>query len=378
MLQLITAAIALFVSARAIWPLSFDLTTKIVLTLVVFGIAEHHLITRTWFGSMASPEIPGQILMVLGWLFCTLLLTAALLLVKDLLGLLAYPFSREIGATLLGSSKLIAGAVIITAVISAVGVYNAVKIPAIKTVEIALPGLPQAYDGFRIVQLTDLHASRLLQEPWMRAVVDKANALKPDLTVITGDMVDGSPKARASDVRPLQSLTARYGVFAIAGNHEYYSGYQSWLDVFRSLGLHMLVNEHVTLTHNGQPLVLAGITDHAAHGFGLPEPDVKAALDGVPADSTVILLSHRPGGASQNAQAGVSLQLSGHTHGGQILGAHVLAKMANEGFVNGLYNVDRMKLYVSMGTGLWNGFPIRLGRPSEITQIVLRSTPASN
>ena len=373
MLHIIMAVIGLYVSARGIWPLSLSLTSKMVLTVVVLCIAEHHLITRTWFGTMASPEIPGTVLMLLGWAFCTLLLLGFLMLVRDLLGLAAYPLSAETGRLLLTSPRLLAALAVITVVISAVGVWNAVKIPKVKTIEIALPNLPAAFDGFRIVQLTDLHASRLLQRPWMAAVVDRANALNPDLTVITGDMVDGTTAARADDVKPLQSLKAKHGVMAIPGNHEYYSGYESWLSVYQQLGLHMLINQHTTITHENQQLVIAGITDHAANGFGLPEPDIAAALDQVPANQTVILLSHRPSGAAAHAQAGASLQLSGHTHGGQILGAHVLAKMANEGFVDGLYNVAGMKLYVSMGTGLWNGFPVRLGRPSEITQIVLRS-----
>ncbi|HLU04375.1 MAG TPA: metallophosphoesterase [Advenella sp.] len=373
MLHIIMAVIGLYVSARGIWPLSLNLTSKIVLTLAVLCVAEHHLITRTWFGSMASPEIPGAVLMLLGWLFCTLLLLGFFILVKDLLGMVTYPVSAETGRLLLASPRLLFAITVVTLVIAAIGVWNAVKVPKVKTVEIELPGLPIAFDGFRIVQLTDLHASRLLQRPWMAAVVDRANALSPDLTVITGDMVDGSPQARADDVKPLQSLTARYGVLAIPGNHEYYSGYQSWLSAFNDLGLHMLTNQHATITHENQQIVVAGITDHAAGRFGLPDPDVAAALEHVPANQTVILLSHRPAGALAHARAGVSLQLSGHTHGGQILGAHVLTKMANDGYVNGLYDVDAMKMYVSMGTGLWNGFPIRLGRPSEITQIVLRT-----
>lgn len=373
MLHIIMAVIGLYVSARGIWPLSLSLTAKIVLTLAVLCIAEHHLITRTWFGSMASPEIPGAVLMLLGWLFSTLLLLGFFIVIKDLLGMVTYPVSAATGRVLLASPRLLVAITIITLVIAAIGVWNAVKVPKVKTIEIALPDLPAAFDGFRLVQLTDLHASRLLQQPWMAAVVDRANALSPDLTVITGDMVDGSPQARASDVKPLQSLTAKYGVLAIPGNHEYYSGYQSWLSAFNGLGLRMLINQHVTITHENQQIVVAGITDHAASRFGLPDPDIAEALEQAPANKTVLLLAHRPIGASAHAQAGVSLQLSGHTHGGQILGAHVLTKMANDGFVNGLYDVDAMKMYVSMGTGLWNGFPIRLGRPSEITQIVLRT-----
>ena len=372
MLHIIMAVIGLYVSARGIWPLSLNLTSKIVLTLLVLCIAEHHMITRSW-GSMASPEIPGVILMALGWAFCALLLMGFFIVVKDLAGMVAYPLSAGTGRILLASPRLLAGLTIIALAIAAIGVWNAVKIPKVKTIEIALPGLPAAFDGFRIVQLTDLHASRLLQRSWMAAVVARANALEPDLTVITGDLVDGTTQARANDVKPLQSLQARYGVLAIPGNHEYYSGYQSWLSMFNDLGLRMLINEHVTITLDNQQIVVAGITDHAAARFGLPDPDIAAALADVPANETVILLSHRPGGASLHAQAGVTLQLSGHTHGGQILGAHLLTKMANEGYVDGLYDVNAMKMYVSMGTGLWNGFPIRLGRPSEITQIVLRS-----
>lgn len=373
MLHLIMAVISLYVSARAIWPLPMDLTAKMVLALVLLAISQHHIITRTWFGSMASPEIPGTILVVLGWAFCCVLLLGFFLLVRDLLGLLVYLLSRDAGRTLLASPQVLAGIVLVALGLSAWGVWNAVKVPNVKTVEIALPSLPPAFDGFRIVQLTDLHASRLLQGPWMSAVVAKANALDPDLTVVTGDLVDGTVQARADDVKPLASLAAKNGVLAIPGNHEYYSGYQAWLTTFRQLGLHMLVNEHVTITHGNQHIVIAGITDHAANRFDLPEPDIAAALDQVPVTDTIVLLSHRPAGARRNAQAGVSLQLSGHTHGGQILGAHILAKMANEGFVDGLYDVKAMKMYVSMGTGLWNGFPVRLGRPSEITQIVLRT-----
>src|SRR5690606_12360233 len=247
-------------------------------------VAEHHLITRTWFGSMASPEIPGAVLMLLGWLFCTLLLLGFFILVKDLLGMATYPVSAETGRLLLASPRLLFAITVITLVIAAIGVWNAVKVPKVKTVEIELPGLPIAFDGFRIVQLTDLHASRLLQRPWMAAVVDRANALSPDLTVITGDMVDGSPQARADDVKPLQSLTARYGVLAIPGNHEYYSGYQSWLAAFNDLVLRMLINHHVTITHENQRIVVAGITDHAAARFGLPDPDIAAALEQAPAN----------------------------------------------------------------------------------------------
>ncbi|KMM85649.1 hypothetical protein SAMN04490203_2057 [Pseudomonas taetrolens] len=376
MFHIITALIAVYVSWRFVWPLSLSKTSKGLLGALLLLAAEHHLLTRTFFGSMASPEIPGPVLMVLGWAFGTLVLLALLLLIRDVLGILLFGVSRQAGRALLVQARLGITLGVLSAGLSALGVWQAVRVPQVKTVEIVLPRLPAAFDGFRLVQLTDLHASRLLQAPWMQAVVTRANALRPDLVVITGDLTDGSPQARADDIRPLQALKARYGVFAIPGNHEYYIDYLNWLPAFDRLGLHMLLNQHALITHQGRELVLAGITDKAALPFELPLPDVAAALEGAPEGAPVILLSHRPVGAVANASLGVDLQLSGHTHGGQILGPHLLAQWANEGFVSGLYEVAGMRLYVSNGSGLWNGFPIRLGRPSEITEIVLRA-PAS-
>ncbi|AUB75137.1 metallophosphoesterase [Pseudomonas sp. Lz4W] len=373
MFHFITAIIALYVIWRFVRPLSVGRAGKIGLGVLLLLIAEHHLVTRTFFGSMASPEVPGQVLVVLGWAFASLILLALLLLIRDLLGIVVWALRGRTGRVLLGGSRLGIALGLISTGLSAVGVWQAIRVPDVKTMEIVLPRLPAELDGLRIVQLTDLHASRLLQAPWLQAVVDKTNALKPDLILITGDLVDGSPRARVDDVQPLKDLRARYGVFAIPGNHEYYVDYVHWLPAFEHLGLHMLLNEHVLITHNGRDLVLAGVTDKAAQPFKLPEPDIIKALKGAPAGDPVILLSHRPGGALLNAGQGVDLQLSGHTHGGQILGPHLIAKWANEGFVSGLYAVAGMQLYVSNGTGLWNGFPVRLGRPSEITEIVLRA-----
>lgn len=373
MFHLIPGIIGLYVIWRFVWPLPLGITSKLLLAAVVLLTAGHRLVTRSFFGTMASPEVPAVVIIMLGWAFGTLILLAAFLLIKDLAGLLAYPLFRGLGRSLLSATGLVYSVGLAAAILAGVGVWSAIRVPDVKTIEITLPRLPQELDGFRIVQLTDLHASKLLQAPWMEAVVSRANALEPDLTVITGDLVDGTPEARAADVQPLKDLTARYGVFAIAGNHEYYADYVRWLSAFKQLGLPMLLNEHVTITHNGRPLILAGITDSTASSFGQPSPDITAALDGVSETDPIILLSHRPINTAVNARAGVDLQLSGHTHGGQILGFHLLVQRFNEGFVSGLYQVGTMHMYVSNGTGLWNGFPIRLGRPSEITQIVLRS-----
>ncbi|SHL05447.1 metallophosphoesterase [Phytopseudomonas punonensis] len=367
MFHLITGVVALYVFWRMVWLQRWPRAIKALLGVLILAAAEHHLLTRYFFGSMASPEIPGWLLMLLGCAFGALLISAVVLLVLDILALL--PRCRAV----VFAPRLRAGVGVAALLLSALSVWQAVRVPDVREVEITLAQLPVELDGLQLVQLTDLHASRLLQRPWMEAVVAKTNALKPDLLVITGDLVDGTVAARTADVEPLRELRARLGVYAIAGNHEYYAEYQHWLEHFAKLGLPMLLNEHVTIEDRGASLVLAGITDPAASRFGQPLPDIDAALAGVPKDAAVILLSHRPLAAARNALAGVDLQLSGHTHGGQVLGMHWVTQAFNEGYVSGEYAVGDMRLYVSNGTGLWNGFPLRLGKPSEITRITLRS-----
>ncbi len=306
MFHVITASICFYVIWRFVYPLPWDTASKVLLAVLLLLVAEHHLVTRTFFGSMASPEVPSAVLIVLGWAFGALILLAVLLLVKDLMGLLSYPFFGKLGLALLSAPGLLYGMGASAVVLAGVGVWEAIRIPGVKTIEVILPRLPRELDGFRVVQLSDLHASRLLHASWMKGVVERTNALNPDLTVITGDLTDGTPAARAPDVQPLKNLTARYGVLAIPGNHEYYADYMRWLPAFDQLGLRMLLNEHVTITHGGRDLVVAGITDHTAAVFKQTPPNLTAALDGTSQADPIILLSHRPIGAAANAAAGVT------------------------------------------------------------------------
>ena len=154
---------------------------------------------------------------------------------------------------------------------------------------------------------------------------------------------------------------------------QYYTQYQPWIEHFKSLGLELLLNEHSIIQQGDAAFALAGITDKSAAAHGQPLPDVRAAIAGIPEGMPIIMLAHRPDTASASAAAGAALQLSGHTHGGHIVGMHKIVQMANDGYVGGLYQVGDMQLYVSYGAGLWAGFPLRLGRASEITQITLRA-----
>jgi predicted MPP superfamily phosphohydrolase len=248
-----------------------------------------------------------------------------------------------------------------------------VRVPGVRTTEVTLDRLPPELDGLTVVQITDLHATALLNAPRVAEIVAEANAHHPDIIVCTGDLVDGATDNRAADVAPLGNLRAACGVYACEGNHEYYSGHEAWMNAFERLGLPLLRNAHAVLTIRGKKLVLAGLNDFAASRFGLEGPDLDKALAGAPQDAPVILLAHQPRCARFNAERGVDLQLSGHTHGGQVIGFDRIVASRNEGFLRGLYGVGGMKLYVSSGAGLWTGFPVRIGVPSEITRLVLRS-----
>lgn len=372
-LSLVTSVIWLYLLLRFVWPLSVGAGARLLLGLVLLLAAKYHWVTSRYFGTLASPELPQWLLIVLAWAFGVVLLLFLLVLVRDVAGVLVFLIARGSGREILSGDTLRNVVGVLALVLAAVGVWQAVRIPVVKTVDVTLAGLPPAFEGYRIVQLTDLHISRLLPEYWQAAVVARSNVLRPDLIVVTGDLAEGTPQQRAADVRPLKNLRAVDGVLAIPGNHEYYSDYRSWMMAYRALGLHMLENRHVTIHRDGASLAVAGVTDRQAGSFGLPPPNLQAAMDGIPAGMPTILLDHRPGNASLNAQAGVALQLSGHTHGGQIRGPDLLVKQANNGFLSGLYQVGKMTLYVSNGAGLWNGLAIRLGRPSEITQIVLHA-----
>lgn len=357
---------------RLIVPLPLRRATRIGIAAAVFLVCQHHLIQKLLTGTMFSPEIPRACVILLGFLYGAFLLALIFTLLLDLGLLLAWAMRRGRAPDAGLMLRLRYGVAALAALLSAVGVGQAIQVPEVRRVELAIRDLPPGLNGLRMVQLSDLHISRLMDRDWARAVVERSNALQPDLVVITGDLIDGTPQARRDDVAPLAGLRARHGVFASLGNHEYYFGAERWMRVFETLGMRVLVNGHATIAHQGAQLTIAGVTDRVAPRFGAAGPDTGRALAGAPAGAPVVLLSHQPIDVAHNAQAGVDVQLSGHTHGGMIRGVDQVVKRANGGYVSGGYRVGGMLLYVSNGTGLWNGFPIRLGVPAEITEFTLR------
>ncbi len=263
----------------------------------------------------------------------------------------------------------VAGLVGIT---SAVALRNGLAAPAHRRVEIELPRWPASLDGLRLVQLSDLHLGPLLDRRFAAQLVQRVNALEPDLVAVTGDLVDGSVRRVGEEVAPFAGLRARHGVFFVTGNHDFYSGADSWTERMRGLGWHPLRNERVAIRHGAGVFELAGVDDH--HG-SLVEPgageDLERALAGRDARSPLVLLAHDPSTFRKAAASGVDLQISGHTHGGQIWPFHGVVRLAVR-WVAGLHRLEGSALYVSRGTGFW-GPPMRLLAPAELTELVLRT-----
>lgn len=259
-----------------------------------------------------------------------------------------------------------------TAALLAWGAYRALGPVPVREREVVVDGLGPGLDGLRIGQLTDTHLGPFLSRRWTERVVARVNALDLDVLAHTGDLVDGSVPGRAHQVEPLGGATAREARFYITGNHEYFSGATEWTGYMAGLGWTVLRNEHVVLRRDGAELVLAGIDDRTAAGSGLPGhgADLDRALAGAPDDAPVVLLAHQPRQVL-GAVDRVDLQLSGHTHGGQLwpfgwlvrLDQPVLAGLSRHG--------PRTQLYTSRGTGFW-GPPFRIFAPPEIAVLVLR------
>ncbi len=268
-----------------------------------------------------------------------------------------------------------------------IGHYSALAVPAlavllclcgwmaarrtarVKEVDVPIAGLSAALQGFTIVQLSDVHVGSSVKRPYVQAIVDAVNRLDADAVAITGDLVDGRVSDLHADVAPLAGLRSRHGTFFVTGNHEYYSGAREWSTWLERLGLTVLNNEHVVLQHGGSTLVMAGVTDYGAGHF---EPEQRSdparAMRGAPHDAGLrVLLAHQPRSAPAAADAGFEVQLSGHTHGGQIWPFHLFVPL-QQPFVAGLRKLRQLWVYTSRGTGYW-GPPMRIGAPSEITRL---------
>jgi len=245
------------------------------------------------------------------------------------------------------------------------GMVDALREPELVEVDVPIEGLPEALDGYRIAQISDVHIGPSLKVDFMRSVVAKVNSLDADLVAVTGDLVDGWVDDLRDHVAPLGEIRGRDGAFFCTGNHEYYWDADAWVDEVRRLGLTPLLEEHRVVERDGAKMVVAGCTDirtSEAH-------DPKRALEGAPEHDFSLLLAHQPKSIYEAAEAGFDLQISGHTHGGQFFPVTLFVGLAQP-FVKGLGKHEDTWIYVNRGTGWW-GPPMRTGVPGEITLLRL-------
>ncbi|HEY6002234.1 MAG TPA: metallophosphoesterase [Anaeromyxobacter sp.] len=272
-------------------------------------------------------------------------------------------------------ARVLAGTAVIATGGAAAYAFRSATGPAeVTEVPVKLERLPPRLSGLTIAQVTDLHVGPTIGEREVRRVVDQVNALRPDVVAVTGDLVDGPVAQLGPTISHLGRLQARHGVYFVTGNHEYYSGVVAWLAELERLGIRVLRNERVAIGDAGASIDLAGIHDYGAAGLGNGYgPDLGRALDGRDPDRGLVLLAHQPRGVGEAVRAGVELQISGHTHGGQIAPFNLIVGVFFP-YLRGLYTrvegERRGQVFVSRGTGYW-GPPLRLGSPPEIAKIVL-------
>lgn len=375
----VSSAIHYYLWARLVRDVAWPIATHRGLTVLLVSLAV--LLPASFIFMRALPlsravqtPISWVLYTWMGLMFCLLVL----LIPADLVRFVGWLIERFSGAPVdparrLFLARLFGGAVGLGGLgMAGWGLYAASRPVAVKPVDIALANLPPQFAGFRIVQMSDIHVGPTIGKEFIDQLVARTNSLEPDIVAITGDLVDGSVANLGKFLEPLRDIKAKHGVYFVTGNHEYFSGADEWISHLRDLGVTVLRNERVSIERDGAGLDIAGIDDPTGPSFGKDHgPDLARALAGRDPSHPVILLAHQPKAATEAAEHGVDLQLSGHTHGGQIFPFNFLVKL-QQPFVAGLHKLRDTLIYVSPGTGYW-GPPMRVGAPAEITDITLRT-----
>lgn len=330
---------------------------------------------RVFGGDAFAPELPQGLIWSWNWAYSGMCILFGFSLAAWPLRLVAKRLLRSESARRVWLSALPAAA----AAMSLVGVWNGVRPPDVARLELKFDSLPEELDGYRIVHITDIHASAAARRWRTEEIVRLANSLEADLVCLTGDFADGRSGDEAVNIEPIRNLSAKDGVLAVTGNHEYYFDTPGWEKAYDSWNIRFLRNECVFPRPR---LAVAGVSDPACEIAGEPPPDPDAAFSSARNGEFRILLQHRPVvnfmlTTGRTMKEKCDLQLSGHTHGGVAPLMDAVVALFNGGMVRGLYpGGDSRAVYVSPGAGQWAGFPIRFFDDPEITEIVLsRSRP---
>jgi predicted MPP superfamily phosphohydrolase len=335
----------------------------VILGTAVFAASMLAFLPLMYYGHRRHRDGPARIGdAILGavWVLFVWAVLANLLRVALLLGGVGEPFRSRVVAV---------AVVIVTVLLMLYGYFEAMRVPRVKHISVPLARLPAAFDGLRVVQLSDIHFGPIERTQWTARVVAAVNALDADIVCITGDLADGTVSQRREQAASLGHMQARLARVYAPGNHEHYGEAAAWLDHMRDLGWAPLCNRRIVVQRDGAELVVAGIEDASAAG----NADVAATLAGVGEERPVLLLAHQPKQVGEAAACGIDLQLAGHTHGGQIWPFGLLVRLAQPALHGLSRHGRRTWLYTSRGTGFW-GPPLRIFAPGEITLMTLAAS----
>ncbi|GGX76150.1 metallophosphoesterase [Streptomyces anandii] len=348
------------------WPLS---VTVVATVLFAFGLIGMPLAMARGHGRRQQDRaaIVGDTLLGAGWVLFTWSVLLGILL-RLALTVAGVGESQD-------RARIVTWAVLgVTATLLAWGHTEARRVPRVRRLDVPLPRLGAGLDGLRVVLVTDTHYGPLDRARWSARVCETVNSLEADLVCHTGDIADGTAERRRAQAAPLGTVRATRARVYVTGNHEYYSEAQGWVDLMDELGWEPLRNRHLLLERGGDTLVVAGVDDVTAESSGLAghRAHLAGALNGADPGLPVLLLAHQPKFVDRAAAAGIDLQLSGHTHGGQIWPFHHLVRIDQPALAGLSRHGARTLLYTSRGTGFW-GPPFRIFAPGEITLLTLRS-----
>ncbi len=352
---------------------------KWLLIFVYFAACFKDLITNIGGGSyIVAPSAPIELITWFSTLNVAMIISLTFAVFVHL-GSFIYHLIHKNALAIKGKVFRVIYVLITIAAVSfaVMGHFNAQALPIIHTYTFYDSSYPKMPSGkFRIVQISDTHFGTSVDTETALEAMKLANAQNPDLILITGDLIDGKPEQAIKQAETYKILKAEYGVYGIHGNHEYYSYPQEWDKIWKDFGITMLNNEHVTISVAGKnAITIAGVNDRQGakvNNATYEAPNIDKALENSTPGIPVILMSHRPDIFDEAASKGIDLTLSGHTHGGMLIGVNKLVEFANKGYVAGYYHKGNSKLIVDSGTFLWGGFFTRLGTPKgEIVVIDL-------
>ena len=352
---------------------------KVLIFLVAACAGFKNQIILFFGGDILAPELPRNLLIFFSSIHVVLIFTLGLALfyviVKWLFKILKSIFKKNFSLSFASFSGLEKFGIFIIGLILAIyATVEALETPVVTNYTFESSKYPKLQNNkpYRIVQITDTHFGSNATVEQVKEFVKIINEQNPDIVLYTGDLIDGAPKYSEDQLK--EFLKVKAPIYAINGNHEYYSNTKLWKDVWKDFNINMLYNEHITINQDGKNiLTIAGLTDVQALKMPNVEegPDIHKALEGSDKALPVVLMVHRPERFYEYAKEGVDLMLSGHTHGGMLPVLKQIVAFFNNGLVSGLYLDGESKLIVSNGTFTWGGFCARINTPSEVVVIDL-------